>query len=89
MAKRKRKSQRKWPHLVGSKWTARQPRWGWRHFHAINRQTLGKRVFVELVATCDAQTRFWIEARQLQDRQLWQPGWRPLSELSEEALDED
>jgi len=28
----------KYPHLLGSKWTAKQKTWGWRHFQVVNRQ---------------------------------------------------
>lgn len=69
----------KFPHLLGSQWTAQQSTWGWRHFRVINRRTSGDWVFAELVACCDPQVRFWINAQQLQNRQLWQAGWQPLS----------
>jgi tryptophan-rich hypothetical protein len=71
----------KFPHLVGSKWTAQQPTWGWRHFQVVNRKNQGQWVFAELVAACDASVRFWINAQQLKKRSLWQAGWQPLNEM--------
>jgi tryptophan-rich hypothetical protein len=76
----------KFPHLLGSKWTARQTTWGWRHFQIVNRQDRGQWVFAEMVASCDAQTRFWINAHQLKDDSLWLPGWKPLVEISQTAI---
>ena len=40
----------KFPHLVGSKWTAKQKTWGWRHFQVVNRKNQGDMVFAEMVA---------------------------------------
>lgn len=74
-----RKTQQKFPHLLGSQWTACQETWGWRHFRVINRRQPGKWVFAELVSCCDPQTRFWINAQQLQDKRLWRPGLQPLA----------
>lgn len=71
----------KFPHLLGSKWTAQQKTWGWRHFEVVNRKNQGKWVFAEMVASCDGNVRFWINAQQLKDKDLWQPGWKPLQEL--------
>jgi tryptophan-rich hypothetical protein len=68
----------KFPHLLGSKWTAKQKTWGWRHFRVVNRKQEGKWVFAELVAACDESVRFWINAQQLKDRDLWDAGWQPL-----------
>ncbi|WP_218082085.1 TIGR02450 family Trp-rich protein [Anthocerotibacter panamensis] len=68
----------KFPHLLGSKWTAHEPQFGWRHFEVVNRSTQGQWVFAELVSTCDPTVRFWINAKVLQDRFLWQGGWQPL-----------
>ncbi len=70
----------KFPFLVGSKWTAQQTTWGWRHFQVVNRKNQGKFVFAEIVASCDDTVRFWLNAQQLQDRALWQPGWQTLAE---------
>ncbi len=71
----------KFPHLVGSKWTAQQETWGWRHFQVVNRKNEGAIVFAELVAACDPDVRFWINAKSLKERSLWQAGWTPLQEL--------
>jgi tryptophan-rich hypothetical protein len=71
----------KFPHLLGSKWTALQKTDGWRHFEVVNRKHQGKWVFAELVASCDPSVRFWINAQQLKNRSLWQAGWQPLSQI--------
>lgn len=71
----------KFPHLLGSKWTAQQETWGWRHFQVVNRKNQGQWVFAELVATCDPTVRFWINAKLLQERSQWQAGWQPLGSL--------
>jgi len=73
----------KFPFLVGSKWTARQTTWGWRHFEVVNRQNHGKLIFAEIVASCDPDVRFWLNAAQLKDRDLWQPGWQTLEEMED------
>jgi tryptophan-rich hypothetical protein len=73
-------NKQKLPHLLGSKWTAQQKIMGWRHFQVLNRKTEGKWTFAELVAACDGTVRFWINAKQLHDRDLWQPGWKSLQE---------
>jgi tryptophan-rich hypothetical protein len=71
----------KFPYLVGSKWTATQTTWGWRHFQVVTRKNEGKWVFAEMTASCDPSVRFWINAKQLKSRELWQPGWLSLKEL--------
>lgn len=73
----------KLPHLVGSKWTATQKNWGWRHFEVVNRKNQGSWIFAEMVSSCDPTVRFWLNAQQLQDRSLWQPGWQSLKEMKE------
>ena len=75
MAKKQR-----FPHLVGSKWTARQTTLGWRHFQVVNRKNQGSLVFAELVAACDPEVRFWINAKGLKNRDLWTAGWQSLQE---------
>lgn len=72
----------KYPHLLGSKWTAQQKTWGWRHFQVVNRKNEGAWVFAEMVSSCDPTVRFWINAQSLKDRDLWTAGWTPLNELS-------
>jgi tryptophan-rich hypothetical protein len=70
----------KLPYLVGSKWTSCQKIDGWRHFQVVNRKHQNRWIFAELVAACDPQVRFWINAQLLRDRRTWQPGWQSLSE---------
>jgi tryptophan-rich hypothetical protein len=77
MAARKQK----FPHLVGSKWTAQQETLGWRHFVVVNRQNQRELVFAELQAACDPTVRFWLNAHTLKRRSLWVPGWQTLQEL--------
>ena len=77
----------KFPHLVGSKWTARQSTWGWRHFQVVNRKNQGKWVFAEMVASCDSQTRFWLNAERLKDDSAWCPGWKTSAEIKEKLVD--
>jgi tryptophan-rich hypothetical protein len=70
----------KFPYLVGSKWTAQQTTWGWRHFQVVNRKNQGQWVFAEMISACDPDVRFWLNAQQLKDRSLWQAGWRSVQE---------
>ena len=78
----------KFPYLVGSKWTAQQTTWGWRHFQVVNRKNQGQWVFAEMVAACDPAVRFWLNAQQFKDRHLWQAGWQSLQEMTEADLTE-
>lgn len=75
----------KFPHLIGSKWTAQQETLGWRHFQVVNRKNQGGLVFAELVAACDPGVRFWINAQGLKNRTLWLAGWKSLQEHAEES----
>ena len=70
----------KFPHLLGSKWTACYSTEGWRHFQVANRKQEGSWVFAELVAACDPTVRLWVNAKQLKNRSLWQAGWQPLGQ---------
>ena len=79
--KMSKKQKQKFPFLLGSKWTAKQKTWGWRHFQVTNRQNQGKWVFAEMVASCDPQTKFWLNATQLKDDSLWLPGWKTIQEI--------
>jgi tryptophan-rich hypothetical protein len=72
----------KFPHLLGSKWTATQKMWGWRHFQVVNRRNDGKWVFAEMVSSCDPTVRFWVNAQAFKDRSQWQPGWQSLEEMA-------
>lgn len=82
-------NKQKFPYLLGSKWTAKQTTWGWRHFQVVNRKNQGKWVFAEMMASCDSKVRFWINAKQLKDASLWQAGWQTLDEMNqpEEEMD--
>lgn len=71
----------KFPHLVGSKWTAQQKLMGWRHFQVVNRKNEGKWVFAELVSACDPEVRCWINAKLLKNSRLWSAGWQTLNEI--------
>ncbi len=73
----------KFPHLVGSKWTAKQKMWGWRHFQVVNRKNEKDWVFAEMVASCDPNVRFWINAKSLKDQSQWMAGWQSLQEMEE------
>ncbi|GAB4217971.1 MAG: TIGR02450 family Trp-rich protein [Synechococcales cyanobacterium] len=73
---------RKFPHLLGSKWTASQAVMGWRHFIVCNRQDRKGLVFAELQSVCHSDTRLWVNAHMLKNRDLWQPGWQALEETS-------
>jgi tryptophan-rich hypothetical protein len=70
----------KFQHLLGSKWTAQEAVWGWRHFQVVNRKNQGTWVFAEMVAACDPSVRFWLNANLLKDRSLWSAGWKSLDE---------
>lgn len=70
----------KFQHLLGSKWTAHETIWGWRHFQVVNRKNQGTWIFAEMVAACDPSVRFWLNADLLKDRSLWLAGWKSLSE---------
>ncbi len=71
----------RYPHLLGSKWTAQQKTLGWRHFQVTNRQNQGPWVYAELVASCDREVRLWINVKLLKERDLWLPGWKSVSEI--------
>lgn len=79
----------RFPHLVGSKWTACDRTFGWRHFCVINRKQEGTILFAELVAACDPNVRFWLNAAILKDRRIWQPGWQSLVEQQQTAYEND
>ncbi|KAG0579906.1 hypothetical protein M758_4G134800 [Ceratodon purpureus] len=68
--------------IVGSKWTAMETTFGWRHFHVHSkRRGPGKDWFLEMVSTCDETTRFWLNAKILKDRERWAAGWLQKEEL--------
>lgn len=50
---------------AGSKWTAMERTFGWRHFRVMQKKGQGKGTFVLMTATCDESTQFWVRG----------PGW--------------
>ncbi|MEM6450723.1 MAG: TIGR02450 family Trp-rich protein [Cyanobacteria bacterium P01_D01_bin.105] len=76
-------AKQKFPHLVGSKWTAQQKTMGWRHFQVTNRKNQGKWVFAEMVATCDPQARFWLNATALKNKGMWAAGWQTKEDMKQ------
>jgi len=34
-----------------------------------------------MIAACDPDVRFWLNAQQLKERALWQAGWQSLQEM--------
>lgn len=68
--------------IIGSKWTAMETTFGWRHFEVVSKQKGGKDWFLELVATCDQNTRFWLNSHNLKDRERWSMGWLQKEETS-------
>ncbi|MBC8123304.1 MAG: TIGR02450 family Trp-rich protein [Gemmatimonadaceae bacterium] len=75
----------KFPHLLASKWTATHETMGWRHFQVMSREDRGNIVFARLQSVCDTGVNVWVNARNLKNRGLWQPGWTPLAQM--EKLD--
>ncbi len=71
----------KFPHLLGSKWTACESTFGWRHFQVVNRKNESSWVFAEMESSCDRTVKFWINAQVLKDGRRWLPGWKTLEEL--------
>ncbi|XP_024532659.1 uncharacterized protein LOC112346931 [Selaginella moellendorffii] len=70
--------------VVGSKWTAMERTFGWRHYEARAKQRMSdKEWFVQMVATCDTTTQLWVNAQNLRDRKLWSMGWLQRSEFSD------
>jgi len=56
---------------------------GWRHFQVVNRKNQGQWVFAEIVAACDPNVRFWLNAKLLKDPSQWQAGWQSLQEMED------
>jgi len=67
--------------IVGSKWTAMERTFGWRHYRAVSRKREGTASFVELVSTCDPSVRFFVNSTNLKDRSRWLCGWLEREEL--------
>eukprot|EP00897_Mesotaenium_endlicherianum_P003903 jgi/Mesen1/3540/ME000198S02744 len=64
-----------------SKWTALEQTFGWRHFRIESKKRQGKEWFVEMIATCDENARFWVNMQNLKDRERWSMGWLQKKEL--------
>eukprot|EP00249_Psilotum_nudum_P011242 c23048_g1_i2 orf=51-725(+) len=68
--------------VIGSKWTAVETTFGWRHFIVMSKQRgLKKDWFLELAAACDENIRFWINAKNLKDRERWSMGWLQIADI--------
>ncbi|OAE19941.1 hypothetical protein AXG93_1520s1140 [Marchantia polymorpha subsp. ruderalis] len=68
--------------IIGSKWTAMESTFGWRHFRVHSkRRGSGKDWFVEMSATCDESTRFWVNVKNLKERERWSMGWLQKREI--------
>lgn len=76
-------AKQKFPFLVGSRWTAQETAFGWRHFQVANRKNQGSLVFAEMMATCEPTVRFWVNVKVLQNDALWLAGWQSLAEQSQ------
>lgn len=48
---------------------------GWRHFTAVERRRQGKDSYVLMVATCDEDTKLWVNIKTLRERSQWASGW--------------
>ena len=70
--------------VVGTKWTALERTFGWRHFevkevtHVLKADPTkknGKQTYVLLEATCEASARLWVDIEILKSRRVWSAGW--------------
>lgn len=73
--------------VVGSKWTAHERTFGWRHFIVLSRRKQGAMNFVELGSTCDESVRFWVNIANLKSRERWSCGWLERDEMRAVAED--
>ncbi len=73
--------------IAGSKWTALEKTFGWRHFQAVSRKKEGSAQFVELASTCDTNVRFFVNATNLKDRSRWLCGWLEREEMQAASAD--
>jgi len=64
-----------WDKVVGTKWTAMESTFGWRHFYVKERKKQNKMYMLLLEATCDVDTKFWINGKNLKERERWAAGW--------------
>ena len=83
MPKGKHRKQ-KFPHLLGSKWTAVKPVMGWRHFQVQVRQERAGVVFAHMRSVCDRNVSLWLNAKVLKNRRLWIAGWQTLEDMDPE-----
>lgn len=67
--------------VVGTKWTAMERTFGWRHFHANQKKKEGKDTFVLLQSTCQETVQLWVNIKTLKDRSLWASGWLQKTEI--------
>ena len=51
----------------------------------VNRKNQGQWVFAEMVAACDPNVRFWLNAKLLKEPSQWQAGWQSLKEMEEDV----
>ncbi len=84
--------------VVGTKWTALERTFGWRHFevkeymHVLKadpRKKNGKQTYVLLEATCDASVRLWVDIEILKSRQIWSAGWLQKETLQKLLAEEE
>ncbi|GBG69981.1 hypothetical protein CBR_g4809 [Chara braunii] len=69
--------------IVDSKWTALERTFGWCHFRVESKKQQAKGIwYLEMVATCDPASRFWVNAQNLRDRDRWAMGWLQKQEIS-------
>ncbi|MCA2960598.1 MAG: TIGR02450 family Trp-rich protein [Silvanigrellales bacterium] len=69
--------------VIGSKWTSRTEREGWVHFHVITLSHDEGGYRVELAASCERKTRFWVDLEELKNPGAWAPGWVKNAKTSE------
>lgn len=67
--------------VIGSKWTAMERTFGWRHFRVLQKKGQGKDTFVLMAATCDESTQLWVNMQNLKDRARWASGWLQRQEM--------
>lgn len=69
--------------VVGTKWTALERTFGWRHFEVKEvlsikgdpKKKNSKQTYVLLEATCDGTARLWVDVDILKSRKIWSAGW--------------
>ena len=78
----------KFPYLLNSKWTSTKKIMGWRHFQVVSREERKTMVFAQLQSVCDPAVNCWMNARMLGNRDLWEPGWTTLTEMTPDPEEE-